>query len=118
VRSKPGAHVVIINPGQPDFDEGYMELADVAMSYENPYGSTSDGYAPGEYSAPAWMNKYPAERFWHVILEVSDAAAMANVVALARSRNVGHVYVSNYADPPAYARLPTYFAEEVSELSR
>jgi hypothetical protein len=118
IRAKPGAHVVVINPGQPDFAEGYMALADVAMSYENPYGSAGDGYAPGQYSAPAWMAKYPAERFWHVILEVADAAAMRNVLDLARARNVGHVYVTNYADPPAYARIPTYFTDEIAAVGR
>jgi hypothetical protein len=118
IRGKPGAHVVIINPGQPDFAEGYMALSDVAMSYENPYGSTSDGYGPGQYSAPAWMGKYPADRFWHVILEVADAAAMRSVLDLARTRNVGHVYVTNYADPPAYARLPSFFADEIAAVGR
>jgi hypothetical protein len=118
IRGKPGAHVVIINPGQPSFAEGYMALADVAMSFENPYGSISDGYGPGQYSAPAWMGKYPADRFWHVILEVADATAMRSVLDLARTRNVGHVYVTNYADPPAYARLPSFFADEIAAVGR
>jgi len=116
IRGKSGAHVVIINPGQPNFAEGYMALADIAMSFENPYGSASDGYGPGQYSAPAWMSKYSADRFWHVILEVADATAMRSVLDLVRSRNAGHVYVTNYADPPAYARLPTYFTDEVVAL--
>jgi hypothetical protein len=118
IRAKPGAHVVIINPGQPQFDEAYMALADVAMSYENPYGSSSDGYAPNEYSAPSWMSKYAAQRFWHVVLEVGDKTTMQSVIELARTRNAGHVYVTNYADPPAYARLPTYFADEITAVTR
>jgi hypothetical protein len=44
------------------------------------------------------MSKYYADRFWHVVLEV--------------------VYVTNYADPPAYARLPTYFTDEIAALRR
>lgn len=118
IRAKPGAHVVIINPGQPDFEEAYMALADIVMCYENPYGSTGDGYAPGKYSAPSWMTKYAPQRFWHVILEVVDKAAMQSVLDLARTRNAGHVYVTNYADPPAYARLPTYFADEIAAVTR
>jgi hypothetical protein len=117
IRAKAGLHIVVINPGQPQFDEAYMALADIAMSYENPYGSASDGYAPGTFSAPSWMNKYAAERFWHVILEVADQAAMQSVLGLARARNVGHVYVTNHADPPAYARLPTYFADEIAAVA-
>lgn len=95
-----------------------MAVADVAMAYENPYGSVSDGYAPGQYSPPSWMNQYAADRFWHVILEVPDLTAMRSVLDLARTRNAGHVYVTNYADPPAYARLPVYFSEEISALTR
>ncbi len=117
VRAKPGPHIVIINPGQPQFDEAFMALADIAMSYENPYASTSDGYAPGAFSAPAWSRRYGPERFWHVILEVSDKTSMKNTLDLARTRNVGHVYVTNYADPPAYARLPTYFDDEAAALA-
>jgi hypothetical protein len=118
IRGKPGAHIVIFNPGQPDIAEGTMAVADVVMSYENPYGSSGNGYASGQYSSPSWMGKYAADRFWHVILEVPDASAMRNVLDLARSRNAGHVYVTNYADPPAYARLPSYFEEEVAALGR
>jgi hypothetical protein len=92
-----------------------MAVADIAMTYENPYASAV-GYAPGVYSAPAWMAGYAAERFWHVILEVADLAAMKKVLDLARSRNVGHVFITNYPDPPAYARLPTYFADEVAAV--
>jgi len=43
---------------------------------------------------------------------------MRKVLDLARTRNAGHVYVTNYADPPAYARIPTYFSDEIAALGQ
>jgi hypothetical protein len=63
------------------------------------------------------MNKYAADRFWHVILEVPDGAAMRNVLELARTRTPATSTSPTTPIRPR-TRLPTYFGDEIAALAR
>lgn len=116
VKARTGLRIVCINPGQPQIDELYMTHADLVMSYESPYASPINGYAPGVYSPPDWMASYPPERFWHAIREI-EVDRLPEVMQLARERGAGHILVTNYPDPPAYSRLPVYFDQEIAAIA-
>jgi hypothetical protein len=104
VRTKGGAHITVMNPGTYMPDDCYMSLTNIIVNWESTAGYAA--YQTGYVDYP-WVYKYPADRFWHMILGVPQAQ-MSGALALARSRNAGWVYIS---DSPfnAYNQLPVYW---------
>jgi putative cell wall-binding protein len=92
--------MVVLNPGT-QTDEAYMAVCDILTNYE----SGLDDYLH-KYDAPAWVAKYPARRFWHIVLRVESEADMQAVIKLTKQRNAGWVYVTPLGDPNPYDKLP------------
>jgi hypothetical protein len=101
VKRKTGPDIVVINPGTA-IDEAFMQTADVVVSFEDTYAAyTSASYPPN----PSWIANYPPSRFWHLVLSATSVADMQNAVSLARSRNVGIVYVTDQGPATAYQQI-------------
>jgi hypothetical protein len=97
---------VALNPGQPDIDRKYVELADQVVTFEGPL----DSYRRQNF--PAWTHDYPAERYWHLVYDVPTAEAMHEVIRAARAHGAGLVYVTDRSMPNPWDGLPAYWEEE------
>lgn len=111
------------NPGTTTL-EGYTDAADVLVTFENFEGYT--GYTPA-----AWEAGYSANRFAHLLYDVQTTAEMQAALALAATRNVGYLYVTNdrystiinpitglpeeVTNP--WDTLPSYWGAEVAAIS-
>jgi hypothetical protein len=88
VRSyRPDAYVVM-NPGR-TVERCYATLADTLVTFEGSFEQYLNR------TAPEWERTGAAERFWHLIYDVPDAARMARAVELSKERNAGYVYVTD-----------------------
>lgn len=92
--------IVVLNPGT-QTDEGYMAACDILINFESPYRDYQ-----AHYSAPDWVKRYPARRFWHIVLQTPDEAAMRHVVTESKARNAGWLFITPYGDPNPYDKLP------------
>lgn len=85
---------IIINPGVP-VPQCYENVADTIITFENTYAVYTDPNNPFS-QVPAWQqNSANPNKFWHLVYDVPNQAAMQNVVALSRQRNVGYIYVTD-----------------------
>ena len=64
----------------------------------------------------SWTSGYPPNDFANVIYAQSSAQGMTTDIALAASRNVGSVYVTDQVLPNPYAQLPSYWDQEVAAI--
>lgn len=100
IKSKNGK--VVINPGIPGIDEGYMAVCDIVMNFE--------GYATAYLSQtfPAWTIKYPSNKFWHCIHDVVDISQRDALLVKSLANRAGHIYMTTdtFAGNP-YDSLPT-----------
>lgn len=92
---------VLLNPGTKTI-EPYAQLADYVMVAE------SDVATYRARVAPAWEANYPG-KMYHCVHSCS-ALDMPGVVALAKQRKAGLVYVTNDGMANPYDTLPTYWA--------
>jgi len=99
----PGA-MVMLNPGTYP-SRRYMALGDVVLAYEGSYAR----YAT--LQVPAWVDKYPAARFSHVVY-ATPGSRLAAALRLAVARHAGYVYVTDMAGRNPYRSLPRYWAAE------
>ena len=104
----PGSSVWL-NPGTYP-DERYMSLGAVVMVFEGPYSSFV--HSP----VPSWARHYPAGMFANVIYH-APGSELASTLRLVRSRNVGHVYVTDRSGSNPYGSLPSYWSSEASAAS-
>ena len=112
VRSGQPAAVVVINPGTP-VTEGYMGVADVVLTFESDYGAYLKRAAD-----PAWVSKYPARRFYHLVYAVPTVAAMRIAARLSKQRRAGWVYLTPGNLPNPWDTLPVgaYWTGELAAL--
>ena len=104
----------VLNPGT-QVTEGYMKVADIICTFESPYSSYQT-----QYNAPAWVARYPASRFWHIVLNVPAASDMQAVIRESKTRHAGWVYVTPEPENPnPYDSLPAdpYWSEELAALA-
>jgi len=99
----PGA-VVMLNPGTYP-SRRYMALGDVVLAYEGSYARYTS------LRVPAWVDRYPAARFSHVVY-ATPGSRLAEALRLALRRHAGYVYVTDMAGPNPYRALPRYWAAE------
>ena len=92
-------------------DPRYMSVGNVLMVFEGTY----DQYL--NIQVPAWARDFPATRFAHTIYGVTSGSQADSVIALARSRNAGFVYVTNLSGANPYAALPSYWSSANSAIS-
>lgn len=107
-----GAHITVLNPGTYSPTDCWMADWNIIMNWENVSLSTYQN----TYVDYPWVHKYPAERFWHVLLGVTQAEFPA-ALALAKSRNAGWVYISESPDN-AYNQAPAYWTAEAAAITQ
>ena len=102
----------ILNPGtQPPVC--YLKAADQIDVFEGT-GANFTGYRPA-----GWMTRYPADRFIAIVHTTRNSAGMAKAVAdAAQHDHVGNVYVTNLRMPNPYLKLPVYWSQEVTTVSK
>lgn len=90
--------------------EGYTNAADVLVTFENHTGYNT-------YIPDSWMNNYAANRFAHLLYNVSSSSEMQAHLALSESRNVGYIYITNDNGTNPWDTLPSYWNDEVVAIS-
>ena len=86
VKTKSSVAKVIINPGT-NTPECYITTADIIVNFEDNYSA----YLVWKLSG--WETKYPASRFWHLVI-ATPQSKLANAIALSKRRNAGWVYAT------------------------
>ncbi len=71
------AATIVLNPGT-TCAEGYMNVSNIICTWE-----TEEPDYLNKFQAPAWAAKYPAGRFWHIVLDV-PASDLPKVLALTK----------------------------------
>jgi Spherulation-specific family 4 len=112
IRSKPGKHDVILNPGTVPEEDCWMKAADILVTFEE---ATLANYEK-DYVDREWIHRYPLERFWHLVYSVPSTDEMRQVVKLARRRGVGWLYVTDDGpDKNPWDEPASYLAVEAKE---
>ncbi len=88
-------------------DAGYIDTADLLVIFEQ-----STGYDAWEPSA--WVRSFPDERFCNLVYGVSTKATMESYVELARTRNIGCVFITDDTLENPWNTLPEYWEDEVA----
>ena len=101
--------MVLLNPGMHPH-EGYMPLADQVITFEGTY----DTYRRAQM--PAWTAKYPASKFTHLVYS-THRRNLGNALSLADRRRAGNVYVTNDSGDNPWDTLPSYWSDELTQLS-
>ncbi len=107
-RNKNAIAQMIWNTGTTPIQD-YMALPGFFVNYQ--------GDSAGYFSAtfPSWVSTYAANRFYHIIYGVNDAATMQQVLARSKQSNAGNVYISSDS---SWNTLPSYFATEVAQIKQ
>jgi hypothetical protein len=92
--------LVVINPGVAP-DRGYLDAADVIVTYEGSYASAGDQLRP-----PPWL---PADRAAYLVYGAPERAARALIDA----HNAGYLYVTSGTLPDPWSALPPYIDAEL-----
>ena len=111
-RGHAGAHLTVLNPGTYSASDCWMSAFNILLNWENIGLST---YQTNYVDYP-WVHRYPAERFWHIILGVPQAQLQATI-NLAQSRNAGWVYISD-SPTNAYNQVPIYWTAEGTAITQ
>jgi hypothetical protein len=113
IKARSRHALVVINPGLCPTEE-YLTVSDIVVSFEGTY----ETYARSASAGPAWVHRYPASRFWHIITEARSEQGVRNAVRLSRQRNAGYVFVSDLPAAQAYLRLPAepYWARAIAAV--
>jgi hypothetical protein len=97
---------VAMNPGQPDIDRRYLDLAEHVVTFEGAYETYRSQAFPG------WAGQYPRDKIWHLVYRVPDAATMRKALSLAWQRNAGVFYATDADLPNPWMDLPPYWPAE------
>ena len=106
--------MVIINPGTVDvgtelFLSASSGVPDVIVTYEDTYANYVNAIFP------SWVNKYPANKFAHLVHTTPDQVSMQKAVALSKTRNVGYIFVTNDVLNNPWDTMPSYWSTEVKQ---
>ncbi|KAL4873102.1 Spherulation-specific family 4-domain-containing protein [Aspergillus spectabilis] len=96
-RKHPGAYTVL-NPGSP-IAQCFEDTMDTLLTFENSYEAYQTSFVPND-----WMPKDP-RKIWHIIYKVPQDE-IASVAALASSRNVRLIEITDDVQPNPYDNLP------------
>ncbi len=102
---------VALNPGQPDVDPRYLDLAEHVVTFEGAYLS----YQAQRF--PEWSRHCPHDKTWHLVYQVPDVVAMRHALALAVERNAGTFYATDRGMPDPWNGLPGYWTAESGLLA-
>jgi hypothetical protein len=108
-RKHPGAYTVL-NPGSP-IAQCFEDTMDTLLTFENSYEAYQSSFVPND-----WTPKDP-RKIWHIIYKVPQDQ-IANVAALAKSRNVGLIEITDDIQPNPYDNLPNegYMQEVIGAI--
>lgn len=115
VKAKNGSNVlgttVVLNAGAIS-DQYAMSVSDILGDFEG----IEAAYANA--GAPAWTAQYPANRFWNIVDASQGTAALQADISLAKTRNVGYVYVTTASGANPYTGLPasSFWLDEIGDL--
>jgi spherulation-specific family 4 protein len=98
-----GFDFFVINPGVIP-DPGYVELADVVVTFEGPWSAYCD------HAAVDWTTGHPAERFCHLV-HSTPLEELATARDLARERHVGAFYVTEQSGANPWGSLSAQLAQ-------
>ena len=104
VHSRAGG-ILALNPGTVP-DERYARVADLLVVFEGTYASYRT------WRPPAWQQRYPRQRFWHLIYD-TRTEEMPQALRTADRRDAGVVYVTDDRMDNPWDRLPTYWPQEL-----
>jgi hypothetical protein len=99
---------VALNPGTVP-DEGYADLADLLVVFEGPFSAYCT------WSPPTWQDRYPRQRFWHLVYDTPGNSLVSALRAAAR-RSAGVVHVTDGVMDNPWGRLPSYLSEALDEV--
>ena len=99
---------IVMNPAAVPA-RGYLKIASTIVTFEGNEAAYRTARMPG------WTSRLPARRFSDVVYGVAKGR-LAAVLAVARRRNIGSVYVTDAAGSNPYDRLPSYFRHELALL--
>jgi len=111
-RQKAGARITVLNPGTYSPSDCWMGITNILMNWE---GQGLKNYED-TYVDFAWVHKYPPDRFWHIVYGMT-ADQVGRVLALAKQRNAGWVYLTNEIGNP-YGSPPKYWTEEAAAVEQ
>lgn len=111
VKAKGGKGITVVNYGT-NTPECYVNSSTILVNFESPYSSYMN------WTPAAWVSKYPAARFWHIVY-ATQQDDVVNAVRLAKARNGGYVYMTPDTLPNPYDTLPpsNYWNLEMGALS-
>jgi Spherulation-specific family 4 len=113
IRSAKGGFVAL-NPGVMPADETYARISDLLVTFEGTYASYVSNYG----TAPAWMSRYPASKFWHLVHTVPNtSAAVDTTLRLSKHRNAGSLYATNDVLDNPWNTLPAYWTGLLSRMT-
>ncbi|HTR65292.1 MAG TPA: spherulation-specific family 4 protein, partial [Terriglobales bacterium] len=113
VRQKQaGARITVLNPGVNPANDCWMSITNILANFENSGGLSAYQTSYTDY---AWVHQYPPDRFWHIVLGVTQAQ-LPTALSLAQQRNAGWVYISDSAYN-AYNQIPVYWTAEAAALT-
>ena len=102
VKAKQSNAIVVLNHGQPSFDESYMQACDITLNFEN----TTSTYMSATF--PNWTIHYPSHRFWHVCYGLTSPSEIPDLISKTKENRAGNIYFTNdtMADSNPYDALP------------
>jgi hypothetical protein len=96
-RKYPGAYTVL-NPGSP-IAQCFEDTMDTLLTFENSYETYQSSFVPND-----WTPKDP-RKIWHIVYDVPQDQ-IESVAALAWSRSIGLLEITDDVQPNPYDNLP------------
>lgn len=87
-------------------DEGYMDIADIAMTFEQTFTYYNESYV-----APSYVEDYAATKFAHLV-HATSATDWEQALAWSFERNAGYIYITDDTLPNPWDTLPPYIANQ------
>jgi hypothetical protein len=111
VQGKSDRATVVDNPGT-GAEQCYTRAADTLVTFEGNYASYTS------YQPPAWEASADPGQLWHLVY-ATPQSNLDDAVSLARSRNVGYLYVTPDDLPNPWDTLPAdpYWTRELDDVS-
>jgi hypothetical protein len=65
------------------------------------------------YQAPAWKDRYPADRFAALLCKTGTPEQMKQTVREMRANGIGYGFITDAGEPNPWSRLPRYWEAEL-----
>jgi hypothetical protein len=108
-----GGRIVILNPGTQPNNDCWMSIANILVTAES---SSLQDYVQN-YQPEAWFQRYPPDRFWHIVYAVPSTAELNAVIALSLKRGASWLYVTDRGGDNPYDQPPSYWSLEGTQVA-